>query len=858
MAQPIDTAYVELRARGTKEASRDIAQVLRQIERDVAAAADDIERQLEGAFDGVDDQLAELDAEAKKALNNVEDAAEDAARSLGTSMAAGAEAAKESIDDMADDAISDLERLDRQIAQTKLAILALGREFIRGNHDVSASLNDQRGLLSHLTRLRKEITSFGEAVPKAVEGANESFGVLTNTFKRMASSFTIQGVLMLGLIAALVPLVIPLVAALADLAGLLLALPAAVGVLAAVIAPLVIAFQGMGDAVSALASGDIDKINEALKGLAPSARAVAYEINNLRKPLEQLKKAVQESFFAPLRGTLTQLVNALGPTLTRGLSQVAGSLGRFLAQLGDLLSNNDIVEDIGDVFQATARIVDRVGPSILNLFGTLFGVMEHGLPFIERAADAFANLLDRFSGFLAKSMQTGDFDKFLEDAVATLKDLWHLAGAFWDLMVSIFGDADDEGRSLIETLTGIERKMAEFFESPKGKEFIQAIVDAAPLILGFISFLTGAFITIVGFLIDLGHWIEDAVESIKGFWNAITSGVTTALDALGNFFGAVGEFFTNLWHGITSGLTDAWNAVVDFVKNLPTMLLDALKAMVDGILFAIGASIGIIIFAFTTLPGLIVDALQALPGIIGNFFVDAWNWATTTTVNAVIAIGAWLATLVANVITFLSQLPTIIGNWFLNAWNAAVNFTLQGIASVISFVQSVPGRLLAFGSAFLNAGASLMQGFFNGLKSIGGFAGDLGSAVWRSIKGFLNSAISGINRGISAVDAVLPGSLPRIPMLAKGGMVGGFTLAALGEGGRREVVIPLEDPRALAAMRDAGIGGGTVTFESGAIQIMFQGVVPTEQEALSVASTIGAGIASTLQQRNVRTSVRTI
>ena len=150
----------------------------------------------------------------------------------------------------------------------------------------------------------------------------------------------------------------------------------------------------------------------------------------------------------------------------------------------------------------------------------------------------------------------------------------------------------------------------------------------------------------------------------------------------------------------------------------------------------------------------------------------------------------------------------------------------------------------------------------NGFRNVGSFIGDIAGSISAAVKGFLNTVIRKINAGIGDLDDVLPGSLPRIPYLADGGLLSRPTLAMVGEAGP-EVVIPLTRPKRARELAEqsgltALLGGGGVTFARGAVQVTFAGVIPTEAEARRTGQAVGDGIADTLVRRDIRTTVRSI
>ena len=91
-----------------------------------------------------------------------------------------------------------------------------------------------------------------------------------------------------------------------------------------------------------------------------------------------------------------------------------------------------------------------------------------------------------------------------------------------------------------------------------------------------------------------------------------------------------------------------------------------------------------------------------------------------------------------------------------------------------------------------------------------GVSGAVKSALNPIIKA-VNSVINGLNRISINVPDWVPGfggktwgfNIPTIPHFADGGIVGRDTLARIGEGNKREAIIPLENGGAMAPFADA-------------------------------------------------------
>jgi len=114
---------------------------------------------------------------------------------------------------------------------------------------------------------------------------------------------------------------------------------------------------------------------------------------------------------------------------------------------------------------------------------------------------------------------------------------------------------------------------------------------------------------------------------------------------------------------------------------------------------------------------------------------------------------------------------------------------------------------------------------------------------------------------------IKPTSFNKFQGNAEGSIITSPTLSTLAEGGRPEVVIPLTDAaRARELANQSGLtsmltnqsNNTGVNFGTGAIQVSFVGVVPTQEEAFRTGAAVGSGIQDQLARRNTRLAVRTM
>jgi hypothetical protein len=614
----------------------------------------------------------------------------------------------------------------------------------------------------------------------------------------------VGSVLKIAAFAVLIPVVLQLAGAVVQLGAAIFALPAAIGVAAAAIVPLIIAFQGFGEAVSAGLSGDVDKFNEALKKLSPSAAAVAKEVVKLGPVFSRLKKTVQEAFFDPLVGVVGPALTIFLNSVTPGLAKVSHALGELGATLLSYLSDEQVLGDLNDLFATTARIVAGLEGPLGRLFGAFFGVLQTGLPFVERFFAAVGSGIDKFVGWLAKIQGDGTLARWLNRASHLLGTIVGLAKDLGVYLITLFGgEIGDNGTEFLDTFREKLQDLLTYIQSPDGKESIHNLgvllkwvgniflflISTEPAMLRGLNAFFNAVRALARGLETLGGWVVVAAKAVAWFFVQVWGLITST-------GGAIGRFFTDT-------IPQWWDSVIGFFEGLPgaiegalrafqergrALIIETLRSWYEQVFQWIGNIIGII----WSLPQLIPAAFEVLKTNIYNEITAIWQgavdlfwWGVNSTLAVVEAIPG-----------ILGDALSAVGAFFSDTWHGIINdiqVTVEtGFHRVMDFFQSLPGRIAALGPALYVAAVQLGHKIGDGLANIGTFASDVGRKIVNTIKSGINWVIGSINSGIAEIDDKLPGTLPRIPMLARGDVVDSPTLALVGEAGP-EVVIPLSD-----------------------------------------------------------------
>lgn len=808
MTQPLETAYVELRPIGEKDFKKRVEKILDDTVKSADKKMSSVAKTIEDTFDEAADDIAKSFDRVNHSLN------------------ATTEIIDRDLIDSVENFRSEISKLDKDSNRTFSRLRNVASQV----GDALGQVRDTVGDL--FKRLRTSGGNAADSLSTGLTNLAASIGGLLASTLNPASLISF-GVALAALL-ALAPVVGALVGALGQLGGALLVLPGIAGVAVAAIAPLVVAFQGFGEAIGAIIEKDPDKINEALEKLSPSARSVAREFQKLFPALERFQDLVQEAFFTELTGSLTLVANSLLPTLTTGFTSVASAIGRSLA-LFDTFFDGDILEGIGNVFESTVRIIDSISPQLVGLFSTLFSAMERGLPFVERIAAAFGNAAEAFGDWLSEKMETGEFETFLESSFRVMGQLVDLGKELGRLLLAVFGAGADEGEGFIVTLTEATKSLADFFESAEGQQTLNDIYTAVTLVGEGVLVLADAII-----------WASEKSNEFMDWLNSVGESLGELVKDIENAWGSVTEFFTGIgdWIDETAEMFSTLpGKIVAFIQTIPQRVLGVFTQLFDGLFIRIGEGIALITQIFARLPTQIIEFISQLPQRVTQVFTDMWTGVQETSTTKVDEIQAFIAALPERIFNAISGVNTVISNVFSTAVENARQFFVNGFNAIVEFVRGVPKRI---GDAFRSAGSFVSD-----------VAGDIAGAV-RSV---MNRAIDRINQGITRIDDILPGDLGRIPRLAAGAIARQPSIT--GEAGP-EANIPLNDPRAMAMLRDAlGTsgqegGGTTINIQPGAVVVSFHGVVPTEAEALRTGQSVANGMADEFSRRNVHTQVRAI
>src|SRR5690606_25522146 len=171
-----------------------------------------------------------------------------------------------------------------------------------------------------------------------------------------------------------------------------------------------------------------DALAESLEDLTPAAQGVVLAVREMAPALSDIRKSVQEDFFAPMVEEVSLLGQRMLPVLHDGLTGVSIALGISAARLVAFAGEAENLRGLELLFESTSRSVYELSdflPGLLTGFREL-GIV--GLPFMERGAIAANELAIRFGEWATEAARTGQATAWIEGAIGVFKQLGSILG----------------------------------------------------------------------------------------------------------------------------------------------------------------------------------------------------------------------------------------------------------------------------------------------------------------------------------------------------------------------------------------------------------------------------------------------
>ena len=481
-----------------------------------------------------------------------------------------------------------------------------------------------------------------------------------------------------------------------------------------------------------------------------------FDANENMRPLNETFNDLNGILGTMTQGEQTEVLNSIFNKVDlKSVNALLANSGARFDELSGYISDCD-----GAAADMAATMNDNLQGKVTILKSGLEGL---GIAAYEKFKTPLTNAVENITeviGQLQTDLTDGSLSGALEK-IATgfgnmVEKASEIVAAVLPTLLEGLGWIADNGETIVSVLAGIGAGFAVFkvatlintvitamqgFKAAvAAAQVVQALMNvtmaANPIIL-IVTLVAVLVAAIVGFIATN----EDARTALVNVWEAIKTAIGTVVEKIVTFFtetipnafnkvinfvksnwqglllllvnpfaGAFKllydncEGFRNIINNLVEQIKSAFNGVVNFLKELPSKIWNAIISTVDAIReWTLGlrtaAEEGItqlvtnVVTFFSELPNKIAYVIGFCLGYIIKFGIDLYTWATTK-----------IPEFVNSVVTFMQQLPDKIWNAIISAvqkvvtWgedmkNQAVTKTTQLITNVISFMQQLPGKI---------------------------------------------------------------------------------------------------------------------------------------------------------------------
>lgn len=493
-----------------------------------------------------------------------------------------------------------------------------------------------REITSGVARAQLALRTLGDGLNERLRVTSTTIETVVGGMLRLGGNATKAGVGIgaLGLAAGNAAFALgALLGTMSELSGIAVALPAVLGSAALVMGTLKIATEGVGEAMGAALSGDMEAFSKAMEDLSPSAQAAANTIASLQPRIDKLKTAVQENFFQ-------QLSKSFGDFAVQATQVAEGGLPRIATELGKI--GNEFLTQAtqsGTFFNGLRTLIDQtvgglqrwqgVMPAVAEALGNLFRV---GSGFAGDLIGGVGNLIAQFAEWINVASQTGELQARLQGALDAFASLGRIIGNVGQIFGAFWFSAQESGANFLGVIENLTAKFATFLNSDAGIESLTALMSAGAAAASILGDVISGLLPVVGQLVmTFSQSLVGALEAVKPGLDALVEGLAlfgqeasggvssaigTIAEVLGTLFTAIAPLLPVVGQ-LVGLLAEHFAVVLQTIAPLVVAFFDALRPMLP----LISELVSTVLTAFVEVLGAILTAIMPLVPVLTQLAV---------------------------------------------------------------------------------------------------------------------------------------------------------------------------------------------------------------------------------------------
>jgi phage-related protein len=494
-------------------------------------------------------------------------------------------------------------------------------------------------------------------------------------------------------------------------AGSLLLLPAAAVAVAAPLATFQLGMIGVNDAFKALNDGKMDKFEEALAKMAPSAAATFREVAAMKPAFDDLRQSIQQNMFEGLAQYVRPLGELYFPMLRHELGLFADIINGAATEVAMFLAQGRTVGDIATILGNVRSAFGELEQAAAPIVSILIDIGVVGSTFIPGLSSGFTDLANRTAEWVARARETGILRDIMSQGLSVVGQLGTILGNLAIILFQVFRIGSESGGGFLNTLVQVTTGVREFVTSAEGMQVLRDAFSAVGAAVGAILPLVQVAASIV---------LGTLVPAFAQFALILAPIAHELLLSLRTSFSQLAPLVPAL-AGAVGSLAGSFIPLIPLVTQLALILLPPLLSIITA-LGPIFPYVAIGIFAA-------VQAFQALNAIVtfSKLALDLWE---SRLIVIKVATGLWTAAqwllnaaLNANPIGLVILALAALGAALYLAWTnsetfrAIVTAAWNGIQAAASFAWNnvIKPVIDAFAAAGMWLWNNALMPAFNGI-----------------------------------------------------------------------------------------------------------------------------------------------
>lgn len=316
------------------------------------------------------------------------------------------------------------------------------------------------------------------------------------------------------------------------------------------------ATNGIADALKAGMDGDIDKLNEALRKLSPSAKSAVLTLLDLQREWRRTQRAVQEKFWEGARNDFIKVSRALQPVADRWLPRIATAFANVRTMISNVLTTAAKAGQLDKIMAGVHQFFTGLLGSVPFLIRALLDVAEVAAPSFGELGEGIGGAAKKFADWIRDLKEDGTLKRWLDEAKEIFGQVMDVFKEVGRIIAAIFEGGQNDTEDFLTNLRDSLSDLAGWLESDDGQATLHFIADIGSALAGVITWIAA----VVGWFRSAWDWIaartEGLRDSLAGAFGAIAAAVGFAAGIIGTMAGAFGWI-----EGIIGRLGNLANAI---------------------------------------------------------------------------------------------------------------------------------------------------------------------------------------------------------------------------------------------------------------------------------------------------------